>query len=101
MADIQVKIYDAALRALAQDAMMQPLMKQAGDAVAATAASLAPKDTGELADSIHAEVERDAEGWHADVSWGPDYFYGLFWEVGTSRNEPRPFLRPALDSTRI
>lgn len=65
-----------------------------GHRVAQRAAQQAPKRSGEGAASIHAEVVGD----EVRVSWDRQHFYLYFHEVGTSRMNARPFLRPALDA---
>lgn len=65
-----------------------------GEQVADRAAAAAPRDTGEGAGSIRAEVVDD----EVRVSWDRTHFYMLFSEVGTSKMNARPFLRPALDA---
>jgi HK97 gp10 family phage protein len=59
--------------------------------IARDAAELAPKRTGELADSISAE--RSDDGW--DVIVGADY--GPFVELGTIHAAAEPFLTPAAE----
>jgi HK97 gp10 family phage protein len=99
--DVEFQFDPSALGDLLESAETAALMQDAGNAVAATAADLAPKRTGAGAASIHAEVEQDAESFYADVSWDKDHFYMFFAEVGTEHESARPFLRPALDSTQI
>lgn len=99
--DFEFDFDDGALADLLHDADTEALMQFVGDAVAETAASLAPKRTGAGAASIHAEVESDDQSAYADISWTPDRFYMFFAEVGTEHESARPFLRPALDSTTL
>lgn len=70
-------------------------LRPAADAVAENARALAPKRTGKGAASIHAERTGPAE---FKVSWDQEHFYMQFAELGTEKEAPRPFLRPALDS---
>lgn len=67
-------------------------------------------DTGTLRASIMSEVATRAGGVRGRVGpdvqhiaakapAGTDVNYGLYLELGTSRMEPRPFLRPALKRT--
>lgn len=51
----------------------------------------APWDTGELCNSISAEIN-GLEG-----EWGPTAYYGYFVEHGTSRMAGQPFLGPSYD----
>ena len=67
----------------------------AGESIAATAARLAPRETGEGAASIRAEVASGEDGPEVRVSWDERHFYLGFHEFGTARVAPRPFLRPA------
>lgn len=66
-----------------------------GESIAETARRLAPKDSGAGAASIRAEVATASTGPEVHVSVDRDHFYLLFAEFGTSRQSPRPFLRPA------
>jgi HK97 gp10 family phage protein len=52
--------------------------------------------TGRLRGSITWRLGKDAISVYADI--GTSVFYGPFVELGTSRMEARPFLRPALDA---
>lgn len=61
------------------------------------AKSLAPRRTGALAAGIHYELDVDEHGLDARVSYDAAQWYGIFAELGTSKESPRPFLRPALD----
>lgn len=58
------------------------------------AQGMAPVDTGELRDSIQISYGKSSDGIYADI--GSDVFYAGYQELGTSRNPPHPFLRPAL-----
>jgi len=71
---------------------VQERMRDSAEAIAQLAAQLAPKDTGALAASIHAEEQGDGT-WH--VSWDKEHFYGIFQELGTEHSRAQPFLRPA------
>lgn len=73
-------------------------LRDVGDQVAERAAAAAPKDSGEGARSIRAELSDDRGLPVVRVSWDRAHFYMLFHEVGTSRKSARPFLRPALDA---
>lgn len=72
-----------------------------GDDVAERARQLAPKRTGAGAASIHAEAGEDRGGAYADVSYDEAHSYMAFAELGSEHEPPQPFLRPALDQTRL
>lgn len=55
--------------------------------------------SGRLRSSITWHLGKDAEGLYARV--GSNVFYAPFVESGTSRMQARPFLRPALEASRI
>jgi HK97 gp10 family phage protein len=69
--------------------------ERVGKAAYDLARDLCPVDTGALRDSITYEVRRVATGWAVVVLAGEEY--ALYVELGTSRMEAQPFLRPALD----
>lgn len=59
------------------------------------AKNFAPVDTGDLRASIGHEVRSGgARGIFGDLFVGVDY--GAFQELGTSRNPPHPYMRPAI-----
>lgn len=62
------------------------------------ASSLAPRESGQLADSMVMETTERAQD-QVTVDGGPDEtaFHGLFIEFGTRYIAPSPFLRPAFD----
>lgn len=61
----------------------------------ASAPGQAPSvDTGRLIGSIHHVIGEDGEGQYAKV--GTDYAVGLYQELGTRYQAPRPSFRPAL-----
>lgn len=95
-----VRVDDTAIRSLRDDVTTKAMLQRVGDAVAADAAAAAPKRSGAMAASIHAEVDEDSEGAYVNISWDNDHFYGLFVELGTSRQSAQPFLRPALTTQR-
>lgn len=91
--------------------IIEPAAKAGAEIIRQAASSKVPRGkTGELADSIVAEVT-EIKNLKATVSVGPDakHFYGRFVEMGhaivvnkkvVGSVEPRPFLRPALDETK-
>lgn len=54
--------------------------------------------TGRLRGSITWRIGQDGESPYADI--GTAVFYAPFVELGTSRMQARPFLRPALEAAR-
>lgn len=65
------------------------------DEIVAEMRRLAPKDTGEGAESIHAELDDSGDFYR--VSWDEAHFYMYFSEVGTGDEPARPFMRPVAD----
>ena len=76
----------------AVEANSQTAPKRVADRVAATAQQIAPKDTGYLASSIHAESV--ARGKTAEVRVDADY--AAYVEYGTYKMAAQPFLQPAV-----
>jgi len=103
--DLRVELDPRALTELEQSPELTALLQQVGELVADAAQGNARRqgirETGEGIASIQALVARDAEGIHVDVSFTADHFYMGFAETGTEDQAARPFLRPALDSTRL
>lgn len=67
------------------------------------AEALAPRDTGQLAESELIRVEgSQSDASEVVVKIGPDKdaFYGRFQEFGTAFHPTQPFLRPALKATQ-
>lgn len=75
-------------------------VRRAAAAVRDEARRLAPKDTGAGARSIKVKSAFVNGQNEYHVSWDRDHFYMWFWEAGTIRNSPRPFLRPAADTVQ-
>jgi HK97 gp10 family phage protein len=100
----KMKKVDDAVRA---DLLEKAVMPRA-DAVAESARGFAPKRTGRMAASIHAEIA-EADDQHIDVVVGPEdrFWYAIYDEFGTAPHEEgdgvhpgtsaQPFLRRALD----
>lgn len=85
---------EAAQKAYLADHLAE-LLEPAAAEVAAVAQRLAPRNTGAMAASIHAaRIDATAFG----VSFDQKHFYGMYAELGTSKERARPFLRPALDA---
>jgi HK97 gp10 family phage protein len=114
----------ASIEGLVDTTTMQGSMQRACALVEATAKQKAPKDTGQLRNSITSRVEADGgeivgvvytpleyapyvefgtglfaeEGGRADVPWNYQDDEGN-WHT-TSGQKPQPFLRPALDENK-
>lgn len=69
-------------------------LKRWAENVQSLAKVYAPVDTGVLQDSITITYGTSSDGVYADI--GTDVDYGGFQELGTVRNPPHPYLRPAL-----
>lgn len=72
----------------------QALRKTTADVIR-DAKILAPVDTGNLRNSISADITGTDTTTEAVI--GPTAHYGVYQEMGTSRNKPQPYLRPAFD----
>jgi HK97 gp10 family phage protein len=81
----------AALQAAIEDAM-----QDTADAAVEQARARARVDTGAMRDSIAAEVSPTPEGVQMTLGIGVDY--GVYHELGTSRIQARPMIRPAIDA---
>lgn len=113
--EIRLELDQAQIDALVdEDPEVEELLYEVADEIAETARQLAPKDDGDAAASIHAEVHRghnpdahaatytpETDEPMAYVGWDQDHFYLLFHEIGTEDLPARPFMRPALDQARI
>lgn len=99
--DFHFDLDQAAIDDLGFDEDAEDLLEDVGDQVAGLAHEKAPKDSGEGADSIHGQVGTDQESAYVDVSWDDEHFYMGFHELGTEHQPARPFLRPALDQTKV
>ncbi|MCG3143637.1 MAG: hypothetical protein HONDAALG_00992 [Gammaproteobacteria bacterium] len=73
----------------------QELLDAGAQAVQGRAATLAPVDTGALANSIHTENVGELARWVVD---GVEY--GIYQELGTSRMSAQPFMGPACEWAR-
>lgn len=53
-------------------------------------------------DALHEELNRLEEAWTGDSHWvvGTQVEYGIYLEYGTSKMDPKPFFRPALNELR-
>lgn len=82
--------------------VMREALYNGGEVIRARASQNAPREPGspDLADHIVMSNARPDDGsvGVAIGPEGPDFFYGLFQEEGTTRHGAQPFMRPALDS---
>lgn len=77
--------------------------KAGAELIQAKASALAPRDTGQLAESQLVRIDSSSSNAAEVVAKiGPDRasFYGLFQEFGTAFHTAQPFLQPALDQTQ-
>jgi len=94
-----------ALRRLSDRASGE-LLRQAADAgaevIRAEAERIAPRDTGVLASNIEDRAIRRQMIGRAQIDIGPtrEAWYARFVEIGTSRMQAKPFLRPAFDAKK-
>ena len=100
MADVSVRLYPAALRALLTSRsgpVARDLARRAAR-VETRAKVLAPVDTGRLRSSITWALLVDGRGLYAEV--GTNVLYAIYQELGTRHHRPQPFLVPALAAAR-
>lgn len=83
---------------VAGDALLS-VLEEVAEPIRATAARLAPLDTGTLRDSIVVKPIQNRRTGAVSVGVGTtgEGFYGRFHEYGTRYMPARPFLRPAFD----
>lgn len=94
---MNLNLNQQALRELERNPDVTDALDSLGGQIADVAEVAAPKRTGFGARSIHHELGQDERGLWVRVSWSRDAFYLYFHEMGTSKMNARPFLRPALD----
>ena len=98
--DIEVTFHDEVGEEILLDVINA--VREGVEVIEQVATDIAPRDTGELADSIHVE-EDEGEAFH-------DFFiiadprqdrapngYALFVELGTARNRKQPFMIPGFE----
>ena len=71
----------------------QTALMAGGRALGGYAKELAPVDTGNLRNSIDTQMSAENE-----VQVGSNVEYAKYQELGTSRNRPQPYLRPAAEA---
>lgn len=85
---------------------LNDLIAEAAEIVFREADSRVPiGETGNTRNSLRIEIGKNKKGlFYANVvvgrGSGHDAFYVAFYELGTSRQPPRPFMRPSLDKSR-
>lgn len=78
-----------------------PLFRSLGEVIAEDAARMAPVLTGALRDSYDYEViPDDNDGFTEALAVYSDVEHSIYVELGTSKMEPQPHLRPALEQRR-
>lgn len=81
---------------------LRDLVSEAAEIVFREADARAPIRTGAARNTLRIKVGENKKGqFYANVViGGGDQFYITFYELGTSRQPPRPFMRPSLDKSR-
>lgn len=95
--DVTLVIDEAALQQFFHgDDVAEGLLAEA-DPVITAAQAAAPKRTGEGAESIHGEIDREGGELAIRVSWDRAHYYMVFHEVGTRYLPARPFLAAGIN----
>lgn len=97
---MRIDVNQVAVDGLDTGPEVDKMLDKLGEEVAFDAARDAPKLTGRGARSIHQELGRDYHSSYVRISWTKETFYMRFAELGTSHQNPTPFLRPALAKKR-
>ncbi len=83
---------------------LHDLVSEAAEIVFRRADADVPIKSGAARSSLKIETGKNKNGvFYANVEIGghdPEPFYITFYELGTSRQPPRPFMRPALDKSK-
>lgn len=77
--------------------------KAGAELIQKRAEELAPRDTGQLAESELVRIDSSqssAAEVVAKIGPSKDSFYGFFQEFGTAHHAAQPFLKPALEQTQ-
>lgn len=122
---LEIENLNEVVRSIYDENAIERAMKKACATAERKAKELAPKDTGALRQSITSRVEREGDDWVGTVftplEYAPyvEYGTGLFAEQGgrkdvpwnyqddegnwhsTSGMKPQPYMRPALNETRL
>ncbi|MBU5214563.1 HK97-gp10 family putative phage morphogenesis protein [Heyndrickxia oleronia] len=108
---LKVEGVDDVLKALQQanaeiEKELRDLVSEAAEIVFREADSRVPIKSGKSRHTLRIEIGEDKNGnFYANVVIGngtgkEDPFYIVFYELGTSRQPPRPFMRPSLDKSK-
>lgn len=101
MPELEAKL--KALERVAQKQILMDAVKEGAELIRASAEERAPRDTGQLAESIMftlAGGDNIATEVTAKIGPRKSAFYGIFQEFGTAHHAPQPFLQPAMDEQR-
>ncbi|WP_284037459.1 HK97-gp10 family putative phage morphogenesis protein [Neobacillus sp. 114] len=85
---------------------LNDLVSECAEIVFREADSRVPIETGKARETLRIEVGKNSKGvFYANVVIGNgtgknDPYYITFNELGTSRQQPRPFMRPSLDKSK-
>ncbi len=90
------------LKDTAKPNVIRSALRGATRPVIKAARARVPVETGKLRRSIKATVDRtrDRKGFVASIGFSSKAWYGIFAELGTVHQAARPFLRPALQTSR-
>lgn len=81
----------------ALDDAVQDAMQATAEAAKQAAQDRAPVDTGLLRSSVYADVDARGGSGRRTLVIGADAPYAAYVELGTSRQQAQPFIRPAID----
>ena len=80
---------------------LHDLISEAAEIVFREADANVPIKSGKARASLKIKTGKTRNGtFYANVTVGGEPFYITFYELGNSRQPPRPFMRPALDKSR-
>lgn len=96
MADVDLRLDRAAIDDLlnSADGPVGRAVIRSTARIERTAKRICPVDTGRLRSSITRSLGRDSRGLFGEV--GSNVEYAVYVELGTSRAQAQPYLRPAL-----
>jgi len=90
--EVSVKIHEDVVRHA--ESKILKLLQDLSNDIVVVAKEIVPVDTGKLRDSIRILEYNKEEGY---TRIGSDVEYGLYQELGSRRNAPQPYLRPAAE----